>query len=317
MTTNPGSPTHGALIWTDVLPEDFKSIRLSGCTLSSSSGAFGTICIQEFQSTNFSFRFNVFDIFQHFVLQNKREGSGFHSRILLKGQINQQLANKKWKLLPYQFSLLYADNPAIKETYERSLHISFDTSFSANWINDILRLFPASQKNTERKFFLLPHQWADMEIMELVQSILQCKYEKELRRHFWESRVRDLFFKMLMLSSAENTEEKEPSEKDMAAVNKAEHFISNDISVHINIPDLSKKVLLNEFDLKRFFKKIFGVGLYEYLVRLRMKKAKQMLEAGSSVKEVAAGTGYRPTDFIVAFRQFYGFTPGSMKKKNS
>jgi AraC-like DNA-binding protein len=75
--------------------------------------------------------------------------------------------------------------------------------------------------------------------------------------------------------------------------------------------------LLNEFRLKKLFKNIFGVGPYEYLVRKRFQKAKILLESGLSVKEVAAQVGYRPSDFTTAFREYFGFTPSSVIKKNS
>lgn len=300
--------------WTDSVPANFKGIRLPGSRLASATGSFGSICIQEFQSEDFSIRLNVHDLAQQLILVNDHShGSGFHSRILLKGQVSHQLNRVKWELHPNQFSLIYAEGLRKKEIYDKNLHISFDTFFSFKWVRDILRLFTAFEKRMTAKPLVFT-SWSDVETLELVQHIIHCKYEKGLRRHFFESRIRDLFFRFLMLSGNDRAEENEPSEKDVKAIYEAEQIINRDITVHISIPELSKKVLLNEFSLKRFFKKIFGMGPYEYLVWQRMKKAKELLAAGLSVKEVAAQTGYRPTGLIVAFSQFYGFTPGSVKK---
>src|SRR5260221_11797422 len=101
----------------------------------------------------------------------------------------------------------------------------------------------------------------------------------------------------------------------MDAVYLAENIINSDITKHNHIPELSKKVLLNEFRFKSVFKKIFGMGPYEYLIRQRMKKAKELLQAGYSVKKIAAKTGYRLRNLITAFRQYYNYTPGSIQRK--
>ncbi len=157
--------------------------------------------------------------------------------------------------------------------------------------------------------------WADAETLEHVQSILHCRYEDDLRRHFYNSRVRDLLFSYLVQFGEPAFISGKPSAKEMDAVYLAENIINSDITKHNHIPELSKKVLLNEFRFKSVFKKIFGMGPYEYLIRQRMKKAKELLQAGYSVKEVAAKTGYRLTNFITAFRQYYNYTPGSIQRK--
>lgn len=312
------SPSHGPFVWYHALPENFKGLRLPGGTLASVTGAFGSLCIQEFHGHQYSIRFNVFDIIQRFILRAKSNESGFHTRVILKGRVDHETNNLKWSLRQNQFALLHAAAPEITALYDKNVHISFDTFFSMKMVDELLPLFPSIAKSLEQDALLLtPSQWADAETLELVHSILRCKYEKDLRRHFFESRVRDLLFKYLVQFSSHDPEEKQPTEKELQAVYDAERIINNDIATHTRIPELSKKVLLNEFRLKAIFKKIFGMGPYEYLVRQRMKKARDLLETGLSVKEVAAQTGYRPTDFTVAFTQHFGFTPSSVKKNNS
>src|SRR5262249_47713558 len=155
------------------------------------------------------------------------------------------------------------------------------------------------------------------EILEIVHSVLQCRYEGEMRRYFFETRVRDLLLQYLLSSVSEQLPEKEATEKEIEAIHKAEEIINTDITKHHSIPELSRKVLLNEFRLKKLFKKILGKGPYEYLVHKRLNKAKELLEAGASVKEAATKVGYRPSDFTMAFREHFGFTPSSIKKRNS
>jgi len=318
MKFNLRSLTHGPLTWKDAFPPAFKGWRLPGGKFTSSTGEFGTICVQEFNTDHYSIRLNVFDIIQRFISRSISKEAGLHARLIIKGRVDQEMEKKmKSPLRQNQFSLYYSAKPDIATTHSEKLHIYIDTFFSGKLVNELDTLFPIVNKMTGRALLVNPPQWADTETLDLVHSILHCKYEKELLRHFFDSRVRDLLFKYLLLSDSENHPEKEASETELQAIYKAEQIINNDIASHIAIPDLAKKVLLNEFRLKKLFKKIFSIGPYEYLVRKRLHKAKELLESGLSVKEVAAQVGYRPSDFTTAFREHFGFTPGSIKKKNS
>jgi AraC-like DNA-binding protein len=313
------SLSHGTVVWAETLPPAFRGIRLPGGIITSGTGEFGSLCIQEFIGQRYTIRFNAFDVIQRFILRIRSTEIGLHTRILLRGHVDHEMEGaKQWSLRRNQIAILNAAAPEITEYYNKNFHTSFDTFFSRELVDELLPLFPQlGDTFSNENSFLNTSHWADGETMELVQGILRCKYEKELRRHYFESRVRDLLFKFLVDFNIENPAGKQPNEKELAAVYEAEKVITNDISAHFTIDDLSRKVSLNEFRLKILFKKIFGMGPYEYLIRERMKRARELLESGYSVKEVTARIGYRPTDFTVAFINYYGFPPSAVKKKGS
>jgi AraC-like DNA-binding protein len=312
MNQNLLSLSHGDLIWNDNLPSEFKAVRLPGSTIATAVGEFGTVCIQEYSNEYFSIRFNVLDLLQHFVLQSFTKQNGIHSRVVLKGNVNHELNEKSnYTLRKNQFILINAEKKLSTEVYEKNTHIIFDTFLPLGPAKELLHLFPKANIDAANV------QWGDMDTLEQIHSILNCKYEKDLRRHYYDSRVKDLFFKQLVIITSTITIDKAPSEQEITAVYKAEEIISNNISEHYPIPELSKKVLLNEFRLKQLFKKVFGTGPYEYLIRKRLQKAKELLESGLSVKETAAQVGYRPSDFTTAFRNHFGIAPGEIKKRKS
>jgi AraC-like DNA-binding protein len=72
---------------------------------------------------------------------------------------------------------------------------------------------------------------------------------------------------------------------------------------------------LNEFKLKNGFKSVFGTGVYEYLVEIRLEKARLMLESTPRpVKEIANMVGYKnASSFIRAFRRKFKESPHSMR----
>jgi len=70
------SSSHADLVWKEELPVLFKGVHLPGSSVLSSVDAFGSVCIQEFATDNFSIRFNVFELLQRFVVKSFSYKSG-------------------------------------------------------------------------------------------------------------------------------------------------------------------------------------------------------------------------------------------------
>lgn len=69
--------------------------------------------------------------------------------------------------------------------------------------------------------------------------------------------------------------------------------------------------------LSRIFKKEMGLNLWDYVLAIRLAEAKILLErTGLEIKEVASKTGFGdPGYFDRAFKNEFGVTPGSIRKK--
>ena len=67
--------------------------------------------------------------------------------------------------------------------------------------------------------------------------------------------------------------------------------------------------------LKKRFKEVYGMKLYEYYNNNRLKKAKALLENGeASVKEAALQIGFANlSNFSKAFKKEFGVLPKQMK----
>jgi len=316
--------SHAPLRWNDDLPPAFTGIHLPGATVASSSGGFGSVCMQEFVGDQYSIGYNVFDIFQRFILKTKKQESGLHAQVILKGLVQQQInASSAWALTRNQFSLIQGPSLNMISTYDQpTSHISFDTFFSMKLVNELLPLFPSlvpvlnKESFASSRLLIQPILWANAEVLLLIQSILNCKYQNGLRLHFFNHYIRDLLVNFFIQWSSYDPAAKQPSEKEILAIHEAERIISSDISKHITVEELAKRVHMNEFRFKIVFNQIFDTGPYDYLIRLRMKKGIELLESGFLVKEAAAQTGYRSSDFSMAFIQYYGFGPSLVKKKN-
>ena len=68
--------------------------------------------------------------------------------------------------------------------------------------------------------------------------------------------------------------------------------------------------------LSKAFKNHTGVGFSEYVMSLRMQKAKELLESGVAPKELHTALAFsEQANFYKVFKRFFGLTPGEMQKK--
>jgi len=103
------------------------------------------------------------------------------------------------------------------------------------------------------------------------------------------------------------------SEIDM--LERAREILKRDIENPPTIASLARAVGTNTDKLKRGFKLLFGMTVFEYSLHCRMTEAQRLLAQGLPVKSVAVAVGYRhQASFATAFHNFFGFTPSFVWK---
>ncbi|MDC7126747.1 MAG: AraC family transcriptional regulator, partial [Spirochaetales bacterium] len=92
------------------------------------------------------------------------------------------------------------------------------------------------------------------------------------------------------------------------------------IEKHYNDPEINVSAIADHFDINsayyaRVFKKYTGISPLDYIHKLRMKSAKELMGKGLSVKDAASIVGYgNPLTMSRAFKRYEGLTPGSFVK---
>ena len=76
---------------------------------------------------------------------------------------------------------------------------------------------------------------------------------------------------------------------------------------------------MNNSYLSKVFKKSFGVGVLEYINKLRIEKSKQMLiDTNLSLLQISESIGYiSDITFIRIFKRYEGTTPGKFREAMS
>jgi len=92
-----------------------------------------------------------------------------------------------------------------------------------------------------------------------------------------------------------------------------QHYMSNLYLDHIaEVFETSPKYFSS------YFKKTFGINYVEYLNKVRLSHAKEMMKDSTlSLAEIGERSGYlNSSTFTTTFKKYYGISPSEYRKKN-
>lgn len=103
--------------------------------------------------------------------------------------------------------------------------------------------------------------------------------------------------------------------KNINIVEHAEAYIQEHYAESISLDDVARHVNLSQHYFSRFFKHEKGVGFTDYLTKVRIDHAIELLFLEElSIKEIAYMVGFNdPNYFFKIFKKTTGFTPGEYK----
>ena len=104
------------------------------------------------------------------------------------------------------------------------------------------------------------------------------------------------------------------SERDRDRLEKARRILLARIEGPPRLRELARAASLNELELKKGFRTLFGLPVYGYLRGHRMEEAHRLLlQSRYTVTEVASRVGYtNPSKFAAAFRRHFGVRPSDV-----
>lgn len=99
-------------------------------------------------------------------------------------------------------------------------------------------------------------------------------------------------------------------------LSKIRRYIRYNYMMHINVDSIGALFGFERSYLYRIFKKRYGIGVKEYLISVRMEKAKELLEASYSVGSASELVGYSDEfSFSKAFKLYSGISPSAYKRE--
>ena len=158
----------------------------------------------------------------------------------------------------------------------------------------------------------------DSEYRRLMQEVVDVDDNSPMRLAIIQNRVMLLIerFFMRIYERKKNSFFDVPlSKTDIDRMMQVEASLTRNIFEPApTISQLSKMVSISESKLKKDFKLIYGLPVYEYFQKIRMQAAKDKLLSGDhSVKEVAMELGYSNlSNFTIAFKKEFGLLPSKL-----
>jgi len=148
----------------------------------------------------------------------------------------------------------------------------------------------------------------------LASQVLNCTLTGLNRRLFLECKALELIAMQLDRLVRGDGGSISMSPSDVERLHEARRILFERMEDPPGIRDLARLVGINEFKLKRGFREVFGVSVYEALRAHRMEVARSLLQDGDmTVGTVAATVGYtNMSHFIAMFRKQFGATPGTL-----
>lgn len=95
-------------------------------------------------------------------------------------------------------------------------------------------------------------------------------------------------------------------------VNQIKKYLDEHYREKISLDQIARNMYLSTFYISKIFKSETGDTPINYLIRLRMERAKEILQEGevSSIQAVAASVGYEDAyHFSKLFKKYYGVAP--------
>jgi two-component system response regulator YesN len=141
---------------------------------------------------------------------------------------------------------------------------------------------------------------------DYLETALSFESYEELRAWFQEKMV------SICCTIRDHREEQSGS-----VVKKAQSYIAEHYASDISLDEVSREVNISPYYFSKIFKEESGENFIEYLTRIRIGKAREMLEQpGASIKEVSIRCGYPdPNYFSRIFKKQTDMTPREYKAK--
>lgn len=187
------------------------------------------------------------------------------------------------------------------------LHLGEWCSLDALFLNDLGRLI------AQRGGLVIKQGSSIGEYFDAIYDelrYLEANYEKKVA----------LLIEAMLIDIYRRLAKNNPNtDQDPSLMNKLHELITNDIIRKWNVEELAEYFLMSKTSFTEKVKKITGYPPGEYILKLRIEHAKQMLtNTSETLVEIAYQNGFAsPQHFVSSFKQKVGITPSAYRNRDS
>lgn len=95
----------------------------------------------------------------------------------------------------------------------------------------------------------------------------------------------------------------------------AREYLHGNLHTRVSLQDVAREACISPYHLHRSFKRVFKLTPHAYLTRVRLERARALLQAGNTALETTLELGFAsPSAFTRLFRAHYGVPPSAHSK---
>ena len=248
------------------------------------------------------------------------------TEVTAKGNVQVDLGDDNYQISNTAFSTVLLTSSLFDANYElpegsraKGLNILLDNQWLAHYLG------------VDSKSGLL-HKYLSMKASRIIMEPLDIEYKKliydvidqvngsgQFKQIAIQNRIMLLIERFFMRMAVKMETSKlnfKLTREDINRVMEIESLITKDVfNPAPFIPELAKIVNISETKLKNNFKSVYGIPIYQYFQKARMRAAREVLETNKySIKQVALELGYTNlSNFSTAFRKEFGILPSQLK----
>jgi two-component system response regulator YesN len=184
------------------------------------------------------------------------------------------------------------------EELKRLIHLTWDELQERKVIFSIVRGIAGKLDKSLGRISGVLHGW---------QGRLQALTHSELLEE-WNNRIEN-HMEALILSKSEWSGHPE--------INKVMRHVQEHFTEDLTLKSVAKLVSMEEHYLSRLFTQKTGSNLTAYIQRVRLEKARKLLEeTHMSIGEIGASVGFQNDNYFVKlFKKWHGETPGAFRRR--
>ncbi len=304
------------------LPEQLKNYKIFS-SVNAFQAAFGDFAFQSFKGNGFTILYNVYLIKSDASFYKRSESPILILHLAFQNDFNFDVEGLgKLKFKESQFNLTYLPFVNAKLQLDKGEHISFCIGYTKEYLSHFVRYLPALEKFLENadknKPCLLSkvNLYASHKMMGVMKDILETEDEKELNEFYIEGKARELLVLAVRRIKKINGNSILLKKNEIETIETIQDWIKDNVSNYGSLRSIAKRFGLNINKLNKGFKQLYGLTVFDYILKIRMERASQQLkETDISIAEISFELGYtRVSAFTRAFKKFFGYRPNLLRK---
>jgi AraC-like DNA-binding protein len=162
------------------------------------------------------------------------------------------------------------------------------------------------------------HCGSDLTVFEnIVESILLSENLERLFHALIKKNdgIKNFDISLLLEEMCHFKKNEIPTQLQDNRLEKVKDLLDHTLTENISLNSLSDKAAVSKFHLARLFKNYTGMAPHQYLLDNRLRCAREMLESGLLISDIAIAAGFYDTShFIRHFLNYFGVSPFDFQK---